>query len=516
MNKIVSLLLLTLLSACGGGGGGVTPTPTTFNEINENMAAPYVVNNIPPGLAEIEIPTGFCPQDACCQVLVREEEGTSVLDTGNVLNILNKGSQSVVEENKLVRLVTQTQGTISLLIIPTDDANTCFYTTPTLTIVANTNTAQVKINPQGDGRQHLNLDAIKVGKHYYLRDISRRGASLTMTAQIQTLKSIGVGDNKFVRHSASSVDNLNPDGADAHANSIATYDYLKDVLGVNGYDDQGSSMLAVTDYLYPRSEITSCGSLVAPGAWFNAFYSGGSNAIYYTPAKPEQDFDKSLSTALNVAAHEWGHGVTGNIGADFIYTRESGALDEAFSDWLGIAVARSTGSNSWEIGLEGRSFRSLQNPEMFVTQYSMGENYKIIKNGVVYQPSVGEKIPYPNTYKGENWILADTQNCLPRRCENDYCGVHTNSSVANKMFYLLSVGGVHNGISVSSIGIETAMKIALDANRNYWNSNSNFHHAKAGMIEVAQDYGNTENGDNIQQQVRLAWEAVGVTDATQP
>ncbi|WP_201340283.1 M4 family metallopeptidase [Isorropodon fossajaponicum symbiont] len=82
---------------------------------------------------------------------------------------------------------------------------------------------------------------------------------------------------------------------------------------------------------------------------------------------------------------------------------------------------------------------------------------------------------------------------VPRPSDyNNLCGVHINSSVANKMFYLLSVGGVHNGVDVTGIGISNAIKIALNANKNHWPRNSTFHAVKVGMISTASGYGDTE------------------------
>lgn len=81
------------------------------------------------------------------------------------------------------------------------------------------------------------------------------------------------------------------------------------------------------------------------------------------------------------------------------------------------------------------------------------------------------------------------------------------------MFYLLSMGGVHNGVNVT--GISNAIKITLDANKNHWLRNSTFYAAKAGMISAAFGYGDTEDGVDMQEQVRLTWEVVGVTDDNQ-
>jgi thermolysin len=82
------------------------------------------------------------------------------------------------------------------------------------------------------------------------------------------------------------------------------------------------------------------------------------------------------------------------------------------------------------------------------------------------------------------------------------------------MFYLLSVGGTHNGITVTGIGVSNAIKITLDANKNYWVRETTFHSAKAGMIASAGD--EVINGINVSEQVKLAWEAINVLDSNRP
>ncbi|SMN15781.1 Zinc metalloproteinase precursor / aureolysin [uncultured Candidatus Thioglobus sp.] len=452
------------------------------------------------GFFEIEIQTGVCSKAPCCQVSVSGE--------GHMQDVTE-------DEKKFIRLIVQSDNSdITLRVRPLSAQ--CYYNTPYIVSVRTLDTSKTTITAaQGDGKNYENLSATKTDNRLYLQDISRRNNGLSEKEKIQTLKSIGLGVNKFTRHSAELAQDLNQSGVDAHANSIKTYDYLKTILGMSSYDNKGASLLAVTDYLYPRIDAFLCGSNSSAGSWFNAFYQG--SGIYYTPAKPNQGYDKSLSSIVNVAAHEWGHAVT-NAASKLVYSQESGAINEAFSDWLGIAVEQhySTGEKSWLIGFADKPFRSMENPSIKSRTYRGHEDYKILIDGQVHTPTAGDSIPYPDTYKGNNWITVDNTNCpTPNYCANDYCGVHINSSVANKMFYLLSVGGIHNGITVTGIGTNNAMKIALDANRNRWTTSTGFHNAKAGMIAASTKFGNTNTGTNMQQQVRLAWEAVNVLDSNE-
>ena len=158
-----------------------------------------------------------------------------------------------------------------------------------------------------------------------------------------------------------------------------------------------------------------------------------------------------------------------------------GLYPEAFADWLGIAVKLREDPNApWTIAEKVIPIRSLSNPTLY---------------------------GHPENYRGQNWVASEiSDGCVePDICVNDYCGVHSNSGVANKMFYLLSLGGSQNDISVEGIGVNNAMKIAVEAARNYWTTNTNFLMAKNSMIAAAR-----LRSDHEATQTEKAWEAVGV------
>ncbi|MBG6133780.1 Zn-dependent metalloprotease [Aquimarina sp. EL_43] len=130
----------------------------------------------------------------------------------------------------------------------------------------------------------------------------------------------------------------------------------------------------------------------------NAFWAGtwtffGNNTRGGTPFTP-----------LDVVGHEIAHGVTGTS-AQLRYQRESGALNEAFSDIFGAYVEyfafNTINQDTWTLGDKIALKRSLSNPK----QYNQ-----------------------PDTYGGTNW---KEPNCGTPTGQNDFCGVHTNSGVLN-------------------------------------------------------------------------------------
>ena len=254
---------------------------------------------------------------------------------------------------------------------------------------------------------------------------------------------------------------------DGHVYSCLMYDYMLHRLGRNSYDDNGSSMLTIVNY---------------SGEGDNNAYWDGSRIVVWSWS----DGWRSLAGCPDVIAHEWGHAITEHC-SELAYQWESGALNESFSDMIGTAFefAHDTlDEPDWlagENGLTtGEGFRDLQNPHNF---------------------------DHPDFYGTSDPYWIDVEDCTPTWI-NDYCGVHTNSGVGNKWFYLLSDGGTHHDVPVTGIGVQNALLIAYRANRYYWTSNTDYHNGALGTISAANDLDTTGAWTN---QVAAAWNAVGVS-----
>lgn len=319
------------------------------------------------------------------------------------------------------------------------------------------------------------IDTCTANTQQYLKDISRRANNnphghngrMAANATISTVyEGLGLNfdsDNVWDRPAQRS-------SVDAQVYTGVVYDYWLSKFGLNGFDNLGSLMLSIVDSSDP------------------AVCSGGNTAAWnIRTGRVTYCFESSgLSSAgaLDIAGHEWSHGLTARAGANFIYEKESGALDEAFSDWMGAAIQSGYGQANWTIGegIISPFRRSMSDPSLSQT-------------------------PQPDTYgQGPNWI--PTAGCTPSS-SNDKCGVHRNNGVPNKMFYLLSAGGTFRSVPVRSIGIDKAIQIAARANIDKrWPINATFADARAGMIDRAQLlYGANSLEVN---QVMNAWAAVNV------
>ena len=130
---------------------------------------------------------------------------------------------------------------------------------------------------------------------------------------------------------------------DAHWGAEMTYDYFLNEHGRNSIDGAGFTLNSYVHY---------------DNSYANAFWDG-SRMTY-----GDGSGSWSPLTALDIAAHEIGHGLC-NFTANLVYQDESGALNESFSDIWGAAIenhARPTNWN-WLIGEDiGSALRSMSNP----------------------------------------------------------------------------------------------------------------------------------------------------------
>jgi bacillolysin len=262
--------------------------------------------------------------------------------------------------------------------------------------------------------------------------------------------------------------NVNFDNAalDAHIGAQATQDYWTTVHGRDSFDDRGT---VLTSYVHFDD------TPATPAGLENAFWNGsvmsyGDGGTHFRPL-----------TAVDICGHEIGHAVCSST-ANLVYSNESGALNEGFSDIWGACVENHLDPTKqiWLIGEDidrlHAALRSMSNPNAF-----------------------GQ----PDTYKGTSWYNGTADNG----------GVHTNSGVLNYWFYLLSVGGAgtnDNGkaFNVTGITIGSAARIAYRAERFYLTANSNYSAARQATLQAAVDLFGL--GSAQVTAVAKAWQAVGV------
>ncbi len=274
------------------------------------------------------------------------------------------------------------------------------------------------------------------------------------------------------------------DALDAHAHSVWLRDWFRRALGLGSYDGIDAPFYVAVGEADP---------------FFGAFYReaeyelgslrGIVGIVSFTPPRgctatplwcSAEDGMASFAASLDIVAHEWGHGIS-SFHSGLGDEREPGALSEAFSDWVGAAADAARGrddSDVWNLGEDARVVRNIRLPVLY-----------------------GD----PDTYQGLLWRETDPASCVPV-ADTDYCGIHINSGVGNRMFYLLSAGGTQHGVTVQGIGVETAIQLALAA-QNYWLPQTGYVDAARGMQSAAVGF-----DPGVAAQVERAWQAVCVLD----
>ena len=249
---------------------------------------------------------------------------------------------------------------------------------------------------------------------------------------------------------------------DMYKNAGITSDYFKDELSRNSYDNVGSDIVLNIHYGVK---------------YMNAFWDGDEltfgdgNGVVFV----------NFAQSLDVVAHEFGHGVT-QFTANLKYLSQSGALNEHFSDVFGSAITQhaegqDAGSADWLIGDE------IMGPDLY------GEALRSMKApGTAYDNPLMGTDPQPDHMK--NYYAGSRDNQ----------GVHINSGIPNKAFYLTAM----------SIGTDKAVQVWYHGLQNLWRL-ANFNDAVAVIVNSARIL--TKNGQTpigTTQTVRSAFRAVGL------
>lgn len=303
-----------------------------------------------------------------------------------------------------------------------------------------------------------NIMADYTGAAYRLRETGRGNGINTYNLQKGTSYAAAVdftdADNNWNNVNA----NQDEYATDAHWGAEMTYDYFFTKFNRNSIDNAG---YALNSYIHYGT------------AYFNAFWDG----YKMTYGDGDAAHGNKPLTSLDVCGHEITHGLTTNT-SNLVYSYESGALNEGFSDIFGTAIeafARPS-NNDWLLGGDFYTIRSMSNPNAY---------------------------NQPDTYLGTNWYTGTGDNG----------GVHINSGVLNYWFYLLTMGGSgtnDHGVvyNVTGIGMDKAAAIAYRLNTFYLISTSEFFDARILGIQAAEDlYG---IGSNEAIQTANAWTAVGL------
>ncbi|MFM7016176.1 MAG: M4 family metallopeptidase [Bacteroidota bacterium] len=312
------------------------------------------------------------------------------------------------------------------------------------------------------GTQTIKVDSLSPSS-YRLREYSR-GAGIETYNMLKGTNYASAVDFTDADNYWNTTTNQDDAALDAHYGAEKTYDYYYNIHNRNSYDNLGSLLKSYVHY---------------SNGYNNAFWNGSvmtygdGNGTTFSPL-----------TELDIAAHELSHGVT-EYTSNLVYSYESGALNESFSDIFGVSVDfyANPSTANWIIG------------DKSYTPGTPGDGLRYM-----YNPNLEGD---PDTYLGTNWYTGTADNG----------GVHYNSGVQNFWYYLLSTGGSGTNdkgfvYNVTGIGINNARLVAYRNNAYYLTSNAQYADAAFYAIKAANDIFGNCSATTVQ--VKNAWDAVGV------
>ncbi len=262
-------------------------------------------------------------------------------------------------------------------------------------------------------------------------------------------------------------------------NFNATQRYFRDVQGRRSFDAINGIATVFVHY---------------GNQYVNAFWNGS----YFVFGDGDGVTADPL-TVLDVAAHEFTHGITEHT-ANFIYAYEPGAINESFSDIFATAIEFATqpdgrtnypgkqpGTADWLLGedcwLSAPALRNMREPGNAAT--------------------VGTSGRQPATYKGDYWYYG----------VGDNGGVHINSGVQNRFFYLLAEGCTNcsdpGHREVVGIDVVNAARIAYRVLTVYGHPYCDYPEIRSAWLAAAADLDPTPTRAWVAG-VSNAWAHVGV------
>jgi Zn-dependent metalloprotease len=293
--------------------------------------------------------------------------------------------------------------------------------------------------------------------------------TLNMQNQLSNYTNASEFSNNNTNWTSGSWANINQDNAalDAHWAGETVFDYWHNIHQRNSIDGSGIPVTGYVHFFVPNS----------PAGWpNNAAWVPGNNGHFMEYGDGDGITFRPF-VALDIAAHEFGHGVnefTSDLGATTNGLQEEDALNEGLSDIWGICVKNFAAPNKplWLSGGE----------------ILLNSAYNCIRNAQDPKSTLASEGQHPDTYQGQYW----SSNGEP----------HTNSTVLSHWFYLLA-----QGIS-GGIGINKAEQIVYQAEAHYLQPGDEYADARNAMITASTDL-YCANSPEVKA-VTNAWYAVGV------
>jgi Zn-dependent metalloprotease len=288
---------------------------------------------------------------------------------------------------------------------------------------------------------------------------TRRGAVQTFDAS--AIKNVGELPGRLVTSPSTTITNPDAIAAQSFSHSIVAY---WESLGRDSWDDAGGPLLSSVNF--------------GPENFCNAFFAAylrQPQMVYGNPCRLQGQQQTGSFVEPDVAAHEVTHGVTATT-AGLLYTGQSGALNESFSDYFGNVIGNLIhGTDSAALGED--ICTGFTAPTLYCPVNPEGElSFRYMLNGADFDDYLrilnpGERLRLLLNYK------------------QDFGGVHDNSAIWNNALWtirtrLAQIDGQPGNTSELAHSFDRAVYGALATRLT---PTSGFIEARAGVEQVIID-----------------------------
>jgi len=264
----------------------------------------------------------------------------------------------------------------------------------------------------------------------------------------------------------------------AHANAAVVASFLRDVLKRNNIDGKGGRIVQSVNCIWKTYEDP-------PGSknWLNAFWDPDREQMIYGQGTVDEKL-RSLSSSLDIVAHELFHGVTAHS-SKLEYVSETGALNESYSDIFGIIVS------------------NFKEPDMAKWNWLVGDG---LSTGLTAFRDFQDP-----TRLGHPKIMSEYRQMAP---DDDYGGVHINSGIHNFAAYTIITA--EDGAGGRLFKPEESAAIFYIALTQHLSRQSSFSDSRRGVVLAARSLYRTLPQAAIDQRVRAieaGFDTAEITDA---
>lgn len=294
--------------------------------------------------------------------------------------------------------------------------------------------------------QTRNLNVYQIGADFLMVDASKpmfnAGASTIPQdgkGVIYTLDARNADSTLFFVTTTNVNSWNNKPAVSASANGALVYDFYSQVFNRNAIDGNGTTMNIVVNFKENFNNAFWNGQLMV-------FGNGDGNAF------------SDLAGAIDVTAHEMSHGVIERT-ANLVYENQPGALNESFADVFGVLF------EFWVEGEGGDWFLG----EDVTTPNIAGD---VLRN--MEDPGAAN-VAFNGQQPGK---MSEFRN-LPNTPQGDNGGVHANSGIPNRAFFLFATH--------AAVGRDKAGEVYYQVLTNYLTRNSKFIDCRLAVLKAVDD-----------------------------